>query len=394
MVDSKNTSGNMSTYYYTDILCYASTNLFIIIGGIFCLRGDLWTWTGFCLSLVLFGFFDKFPNDLANAYVNRPSMSLSNFILYLTFPLLFVYTATTFYITGASCKLSLYQLLQVNYFRNTSYTETLADLGAFTSLGMYYGMIGGTVGHELVHRVSSKRDQFIGCLLLAPIWETGIRIEHVYGHHRNVATSKDTATAFRGESFYKFFIRSTVSQFIGAHHLEKHRLLRKGLRKSIIKNKFYQGQFMSFCYSVILIIFFGFFEGLLLSLYILIVGKIYVRLTDYISHYGLVRLRGDPISERHSWVCYNTMSNYIFYHLTLHADHHLNGTAPFWELDKTLMKSPQLPFGIVSTGLIALVPKLWFKKIRPSLSNWDNRFASIKEIDYLKAHNLYMGDTK
>ena len=49
----------------------------------------------------------------------------------------------------------------------------------------------GTVpGHELSHRINNKYDLFIGSWLLSLSWDCAFAIEHVYGHHKNVALPK------------------------------------------------------------------------------------------------------------------------------------------------------------------------------------------------------------
>ena len=82
---------------------------------------------------------------------------------------------------------------------------TFVDLVSLVFLsGLFIGIMGTVPGHELVHRVKSKLDMFFGNWLLAFSWDCTFAVEHVYGHHRNVATSIDPATGKRGENIYKF----------------------------------------------------------------------------------------------------------------------------------------------------------------------------------------------
>ena len=75
---------------------------------------------------------------------------------------------------------------------------TAAALGA--AVGMSGGSIGITTAHELIHR-KNKFMRGIGVFLLVLCCYGHFRIEHIYGHHLNVATKEDPATARRGENF-------------------------------------------------------------------------------------------------------------------------------------------------------------------------------------------------
>ena len=59
---------------------------------------------------------------------------------------------------------------------------------------MLYGVSGTNVGHELTHRTWSKPAQIVGRWLLAFTCDASFSIEHVYGHHKHVATRQDPAT--------------------------------------------------------------------------------------------------------------------------------------------------------------------------------------------------------
>ena len=65
---------------------------------------------------------------------------------------------------------------------------------------------------------------FFGNWLYGIACEPFFTIEHVYGHHKNVALKEDPATAKRGEIIYQFIIRSTIGQAKNAWKIEKKRL--------------------------------------------------------------------------------------------------------------------------------------------------------------------------
>ena len=41
-------------------------------------------------------------------------------------------------------------------------------------------------------------------------------IEHLYGHHKRVATEEDPATSQKGENFYSFLPKSIIGGFMSA----------------------------------------------------------------------------------------------------------------------------------------------------------------------------------
>ncbi len=372
---------------------YVVPNLFIIFGILTTLQGGLWTWSGILSSYFLFGLFDQKKGG-GWLTLTGSSEHFANCMLYLSCLFLICLTAAVFLVVGTNCTLLLEDIFFFSLKTNCSVTAPinfLGVLGAFTSLGMYYGMIGGTVSHELVHRVYSKKDLIIGRLLLAPLWDTGFAIEHVYGHHRHVATELDSSTAFRGENFYKFFFRSSIKQLRGAYEIEKRRLQARHIKNNLLTNRFTQGQILSLMFLMFFIYSFGVLYGTIACFYTALVGRFYIRITEYITHYGLVRISGEPIEPRHSWDCYNSISLNVLYNLPLHSDHHFCGNKPFWLLKTNASQAPHLPCGYVAAGLIALVPPLWFKLIKPKLVDWDIRLASKSEQTYLINRGLFLG---
>jgi alkane 1-monooxygenase len=97
---------------------------------------------------------------------------------------------------------------------------------AVIGTGLHAGIIGITIGHELVHR-KEKYLRAIGIMNLFLVNYTHFYIEHVKGHHKNVGTRKDPATARKNESLYAFFARSIMGQIISAWQLEQERLHQK-----------------------------------------------------------------------------------------------------------------------------------------------------------------------
>ena len=100
-------------------------------------------------------------------------------------------------------------------------------LGAI-SLGMITGGFGITLSHELIHR-PKKWEIGLGVLLLSQVSYSIFRIEHVFGHHRNVGTPKDCVSARLGENIYTFIPKAIIKSFISAFEIEQARVNRKHL---------------------------------------------------------------------------------------------------------------------------------------------------------------------
>ena len=89
----------------------------------------------------------------------------------------------------------------------TSYIQLYEYLGITLSLGILLATNAVNVAHELGHR-KNKFDIFTTRLLLLPCLYMHFTMEHNYGHHKNVATELDPATAKKGQSLYYFWFTS------------------------------------------------------------------------------------------------------------------------------------------------------------------------------------------
>ena len=101
----------------------------------------------------------------------------------------------------------------------TATTNTSDLVGQILSMGIMCGVIGINIGHELGHR-SNRMEQLIGELLLLTSLENHFVPYHNRGHHTNVGTKKDPATARRNEWVYLFWFRSQIGSYIQAWQIE------------------------------------------------------------------------------------------------------------------------------------------------------------------------------
>jgi fatty acid desaturase len=255
---------------------------------------------------------------------------------------------------------------------------TVSFIGYCLTIGFMLGSFGVNVAHELTHRKNKKLDMFIGNWVQALCFDNVFAIEHVYGHHKDVALLKDGASARRGEGIFAFMFRSTFNEYKNAFQIEKTRLSRKG--KSIFsnQNKFFVAIFRSIVIGLV-IYSIGSIKALTCYLISALISKILLETVNYIEHYGLIRVEGKPVRPRHSWNSNTFISSAFTFNLTRHSSHHEKAYLPFWKL-VPYADAPMMPFGYLTTFFMALFfPYFYRKTMSKKLLDWDKRYASDKE---------------
>jgi hypothetical protein len=218
------------------------------------------------------------------------------------------------------------------------------------------------VAHEFMHRRSAF---WKGCsrILLTLVGDAHFQEAHVYGHHANVGTARDPASARRGEPFYRFLLRSTVGQWREAYAFERHRLRGHGWFGRLMRNRPLRGNLTSLELLWLALLFLG--PGAAAGyLLVMIIAKVLLEAINYVQHYGLAREPGTKVEARNSWDSTSRGSSLILFNLTRHADHHQHPGKPFWELENP-SGAPQLVRGYMLSIGIALIPPLWFRYMDP-----------------------------
>jgi hypothetical protein len=385
-------AGSILATRTANIVRYSLMNIFIVAGTVGIAFGGFATWTGLLLSFILIGFVDELFGD-AGPKETMPPVWYMQLQLYLTLPLLVFLTLVCFNViseTGIGFMDAVFRFFGFDPEAARVPTGDHRN-GALVSTGMFYGAAGVNVAHELIHRTDKKWDHLVGRWLLAFTWDTGFSIEHVYGHHKNVGTELDPATARRGEYIWAFVFRSTIGQWISALRFENERLKRRGIPNMPWNNRFWRGQMMTLAILGFYCFFLGWLWGPISFIYTGMLGKIYLELVNYIEHYGLVRIPGTRVEHRHSWDSYRRVTSGMFYNLMLHSNHHKIATRRYWELEQAPNEAPLYPLGYMATIFIAFVPYFWKKYSEPLLADWDRRLASPEEREYLKSKGLLRG---
>ncbi len=244
--------------------------------------------------------------------------------------------------------------------------STLEYLGLIISAGISSGAFGITVAHELIHQRYFER--ILSRIILFTVCYPHFCIEHVYGHHINVGTPKDPASARIGQNVYNFLFVSILGSFISAWKIETKRIERKKLKKISFSNIMIQNIFVIVLLFFTINYFLGFF-ALLFFILQSFIAVIELEIINYIEHYGLQRKEVSPgrfekQESKHSWNSNHILSNYSLFNLPLHSDHHKYAGRRYHQLrhDKN---SPQLPFGYSVMLILALFPFLWKRVMDP-----------------------------
>ncbi len=361
-----------------------STVLVFIVG--FFLAGGPWFWAGFLMALFSVSLSDELFGSSRKVYEGVNPLVMNGF-LFATLPVLLLLSALYATYLSDFDPFGLIALADMTFGLDLAArradTSTGELIGGALSLGVICGSAGVNVAHELMHRLHSARDVALSRWLLAFTCDTTFAIEHVFGHHRHVATPRDPASARRGEALFAFLIRSTVGQIKGAFEIEARRLANRKQSVWSWHNRAARGQLMSLLYLGAYAYAAGWL-GVAAFFAVAVLGKVHLETINYIEHYGLVRVPGEKVAARHSWDCYRKVSSALLYNLTRHADHHLDAQKPYWTL-QARDDAPLMPYGYMTMMLIAFVPPAWQKLMRPHLEHWDRAFASAEEQQLIRA---------
>ena len=238
--------------------------------------------------------------------------------------------------------------------------------------GLLIAMVGTVPAHELTHRTADPLAMLTGRWLLAFSFDCSFAIEHVYGHHRYVGTTRDPATAPRGRTVYRHILHSTVAGNRSAWLIEKQRLARRQQPLFGLHNRMLRGAAMSLLLCILAAILAG-WAGLLLFCASAMLAKAVLEVVNYIEHYGIERAVNQPVQPYHSWNSTKRISSWASFNLTRHSHHHARAQLPFYQL-KAYPDAPDLPTGYLGSMLLALLPPLWFRLMAPKLRQWDLRY--------------------
>lgn len=253
---------------------------------------------------------------------------------------------------------------------STNPYSVLEYIGITLSMGLMCGVFGINIAHELGHR-PKRYEQLMAEILLLSSLEMHFLPYHNNGHHRNVGTRKDPATARKGEPVYLFWFRSQIGSYFQAWSLEAKRLQKRGMMPYSLKNKVLTYTIIQVVFIGAIYYFYG-FEVVLLFMAAAIFGILLLETVNYIEHYGLLRSRNDSgryerVMHEHSWNSDHPIGRAMLFELSRHSDHHYKASKKYQTL-VSLSDAPQMPSGYPGMMLFSLIPPLWFKVMNKRLA--------------------------
>ncbi len=254
-------------------------------------------------------------------------------------------------------------------------------LGRIITFGISCVVLGINVGHELGHRTKPHERFLAKCLLLSGQYMHFI-IEHNRGHHKNVATPLDPASARKGETVYGFWFRSITGSYVSAWRLELKRLKAKNLSLFSIHNEMIHFTILQPLLVATIYLSFG-GKATLCYCASALLGILFFETVNYLEHYGLTRRKKENgVYERvqpiHSWNSNHILGRAILFEVTRHSDHHFMASRKY-QILRHFEEAPQLPAGYPVMVLCALVPPVWFKVMH-------------QHMDRIKEKRLEMGN--
>ena len=254
-----------------------------------------------------------------------------------------------------------------------AFTSSVSDIvGIILSASIVMATNGINVGHELGHRKSIIA-RTCSKILYLPSQYMHFYIEHNFGHHINVATPEDPATARYKQTLYSFWITSVIRTYISAWKIQL-RLLRVS-KKSFLSIK--NDMIFYTLFQIIFLLFIYYNFGLyltVLSLVMSVVSFLFLETINYVEHYGLLRKkelsgRYERVKPHHSWNSNHTIGRIVLYELTRHSDHHFKSSKKYQVLE-SLEDCPHLPYGYPTSILLSLIPPVWFRIMNPLVKNY------------------------
>jgi len=266
--------------------------------------------------------------------------------------------------------------------------------GIATSAGIASGFGIGCI-HEIIHR-PTYWEMNHGRLVLLFSNYNHFWVEHLWGHHKRVATEEDPASSALNENFWTFIWKCLYLSFVSACRIEEK--FQKGRGRSFWTphNRILVPYLVSFAIDYA---FYHYFGPVALGFH-LVQSFVTAFLTDnanYIEHYGLRRKRLSDKKDEWGWYCdyerpgwmhaWNTgdrITNWMLFKIERHPDHHVNAGRPY-QILRTYKESPTYPTGYAGMFVLSWCPPLWRMVMNPIVEKSKQDYIDqVKSGDYDK----------
>lgn len=251
----------------------------------------------------------------------------------------------------------------------------LEGLGMILSVGWLAAVPGVPVTHELYHRWRSLHRR-LGLVLQVQYMDCTRLFVHMFGHHIHLATGRDSDTARRGESIYRFTARALADNYRELYRLEKQNADRRGRSVWSWRGRVVGAIAMLAIFMLVLFVVGG-WAGMAAGFVAVAIGRVLAEAFNYIQHCGLIRIEDEPITGRHVWNHLAPLTRVAAFEITNHTPHHLDSTVPFQNL--VPVHEMRMPSAFLCIAA-SLVPPIWFRAILwPRLKFWDQQIATPRE---------------
>lgn len=251
-------------------------------------------------------------------------------------------------------------------------TGGLSGLALFLALGFWLGQVVHPAAHELIHRPNRQLFR-LGVAAYVAILFGQHASAHRLVHHQHVATPDDPNSARSGEGFYRFAIRAWIGSFRQGWAAEDALRARARTAPGLHPYATYIGGGVLALALAALV---AGPKGLVIWVLLALHAQSQILVSDYVQHYGLRRVtlpngRVEPVSNLHSWNGGEWFSSALMLNATRHSDHHSHPARPYPALRLPgEQDAPRLPWPLPLAAMVALVPPLWKRRIRPALNRW------------------------
>ena len=303
--------------------------------------------------------------DTANK--SHPATALQNAMLMLNGPLLAVNATLYAYLFTTSDPLGLAaapKALGIDLAAARQATTSIDLVLAILVQGFNWAL-GLNAAHELLHRTNSSFDITLSRWISTLGGDPWFSIHHPAIHHRYLGLPCDPGTPMRGVSLYRFYPRVYIGNIVAGARFEHERLRLCGVSRWSLQNRFLNGWL--FVTAVV-----GFFfliaglKGIAAYAAGAALGRFFLAATDYVQHYGVLRVEGEPLDARLSWDVYHMGTNAVLCSNGRHSDHHAYPRRACGDL-RTRGDSPKHQHCYLVMIALALAPPLYKTMMQPGL---------------------------
>jgi len=250
----------------------------------------------------------------------------------------------------------------------------IALVGVACSLGISSGFGIGCI-HELIHRPSFTELYHARVVLLFSNFNH-FWVEHLWGHHKRVATDEDPASSALNEPLWTFIFKCWYNSALSAWRLETKFLKNRGRAWYDLNNRILYPFVVSFCIDYLIYKYLG-PKALVLQLIQSVWTAFLTDNANYIEHYGLRRGKKSEKTDEwgwcndyerpgwmHAWNTGDRITNWMLFKIERHPDHHVNAGRPY-QILRTYKESPTYPTGYAGMILLSWFPWAFYAVMNP-----------------------------